>query len=204
MNRIGGDNIINVKLLRKIILLLACISLFFSISIFSDTYGKYLTQVEDESEIKIARWRILVNGDDVRNNSIANSTIKPTFSDNPNISDNVIAPGAEGYFDIEIDGTQADVSFKYEIIAKVNEESAVQDIIITGYQINNGELITEDLESISNIVSAKDTTKNIKVRIFIKWDDSENASMNNEADTNATYSSEAKMDIELKFTQVII
>lgn len=204
MIKIGGDNIINVKPLRKIIFLLGCISLFFSISIFSDTYGKYLTQVEDETEIKIARWRILVNGDDVRNNSIANSTITPTFVNNSNINDNVIAPSAEGYFDIEIDGTQADVSFKYEIIAKVNSESAVQDLIITGYQINGGEIITENLDNISDIVSNKDTTKNIKVRIHIKWDDSESASMDNKDDTNATYSSEAKMDIELKFTQVII
>jgi hypothetical protein len=191
-------------MLKKFRVLLVIASLVVTFCVMSNTYSKYVASSEGNVAMEFARWQLLVNEADITNKTTANFDLNPVIIKNNNVADNKVAPSSEGYFDIEIDGTQADVSFKYEIIAKVNEESAVQDITITGYQINNGEFITEDLESISNIVSAKDTTKNIKVRIFIKWDDSENASMNNEADTNATYSSEAKMDIELKFTQVII
>jgi len=190
--------------LKTFLLLISCLSLFVSINFFVETYGKYVTNLEDETDIKIARWRILVNGDDVRANSTAGTTITPVFIGNENINDNVIAPHAEGYFDLIIDGSDADVSFKYDIDIAVNENSAVKDLIITGYSINDSEKIETNETVLSNVVPLTQDNKIINVRFFIKWDDGENSIMNNEDDTLATMGSNAKLDVSLKFTQVII
>lgn len=183
---------------------MSCFSLFVSISFFTETYGKYLTDIDEETDIKIARWRILVNGTDVRNNSTAKTTITPVFTGNDNIKDNVIAPHAEGYFDLIIDGNDADVSFKYDIKTTVNKNSAVKDLIITGYSINNGEKIKTNESTISNTVPLTQENKTINIRVYIKWDDSDTSAMTNEEDTLATMSSEAKMDVSLTFTQVVL
>lgn len=183
---------------------MSCFSLFISINFFNETYGKYLTDLNEEADIKIARWRILVNGDDVRNNSTANNTITPFFTGNANIKDNVIAPHAEGYFDLIIDGSDADVSFKYNIETKVNKDSSVKDIIITGYSINDGDIIETSESTISDIIPVSQVNKVIHIKVFIKWDDSENSIMTNEEDTNATMGSDAKLDVSLTFTQVVI
>lgn len=203
-NRQERDIIINTKFLRKILILLSCLSLFVSINFFIETYGKYLTDIDEEADIKIARWRILINGDDVRNNSTTGTTITPIFVGNSNIEDNVIAPHAEGYFDLIIDGTDADVSFKYDIAISVSEESSVQDLIVTGYSIDGKEKVETNETTISDTVPLEQENKVISIRVYIKWDDSEDSTMSNEDDTTATMGSDAKMDVNLKFTQVIL
>lgn len=194
-------NIINTKFLQKVLILISFLSLFVSISVFKETYGKYVTDIDESANIKIARWRILINGEDVRNNSTAESVIRPVFAGNNNIQDNVIAPHAEGYFDLIIDGTDADVSFKYEVNIKVSEDSSVQDLIVTGYSVDNNEKIETNEDTISNVVPITQENKLITIRVYIKWDD--NGSMDNDADTLATMTNvDAKMDVSLKFTQM--
>ena len=197
-----GDNIINTSFLKKVLILLSCISLLVTISFFNETYGKYLTNLEDETDIKIARWKILVNGTDVRNNSTTESTITPIFNDNDNIENDVIAPTSEGYFDVVIDGSGADVSFEYSITTTVNDESSVKDLVITGYSINEEEKIETSDSNISNIVPLTQQNKIINIRVFIKWDDSESSTMSNEEDTLATMSDGAKLDVSLSFKQI--
>jgi len=196
-------NIINTKFLQKVLILLSFLSLFVAVSTFKETYGKYVTDIDESTNIKIARWRILINGEDVRNNETTQTTITPVFNDNKHIQDNVIAPHAEGYFDLIIDGSSADVSFKYEVDVSVSEDSSVQDLIVTGYSINNGEKIETNEMNISDTVLLEDS-KLINIRVYIKWDDGDNSSMDNSADTYATINNiDAKMDVSLKFTQVV-
>lgn len=184
-------------------LLLAFFSLFACITTFKETYAKYVSNIDESANIKIARWRILLNGDDIRNSSTAESVITPIFTNNANIKDNVIAPHAEGYFDLIIDGTDADVSFKYDLDIKVNENSSVKDLIVTGYSINNSDIIQEVEGTISNNVLITKENKATTIRVYIKWDDSDDSSMDNKEDTVATISNvDAKLDVSLKFTQL--
>lgn len=198
------DNIINTKFLQKVLILLSFLSLFISVTVFKETYGKYVTDIDESANIKIARWRILINGEDVRNSSTTQTTITPIFMGNDNIQSNVIAPHAEGYFDLIIDGNDADVSFKYDVEVSVSESSSVQDLVVTGYSINDGKKIETNEASISNIVPLIQENKTINIRVFIKWNDEDGCYMDNEADTLATMTNvDAKMDVSLKFTQVV-
>lgn len=191
--------------IKRITLLMACFSLLFTIVTINKTYAKYKTDISGESNINVARWRILVNNQDIRNNSDTKAIITPTLIENENIKEGVIAPTSVGYFDIIIDCSAADVSFSYEIGTAVNATSSVNDIVVTGYSIDDGEVIEIDNDSvISNNVYNKDNVNTISLRVYIKWDDSDTASMNNEADTAATKAenSLAKLDVSLSFKQI--
>lgn len=191
--------------IKRITLLMACFSLLFTIVTINKTYAKYKTDISGESNINVARWRILVNNQDIRNNSDTKAIITPTLMENENIKEGVIAPTSVGYFDIIIDCSAADVSFSYEIGTAVNATSSVNDIVVTGYSIDDGEVIEIDNDSvISNNVYNRDNVNTISLRVYIKWDDSDTASMNNEADTAATKAenSLAKLDVSLSFKQI--
>jgi len=194
-----------VKLSKKINIILACVALLFSLLIIQDTYAKYLTTTSGGANISIARWRILVNEQDIRNNSDITQTITPKFIENEHIANDIIAPLSEGYFDLIIDHSAADVSFEYEISTKVNDDSPVKDIVVTGYSTNGGVITNVDDQdyTITNTVPLSNTDKTITIRVYIKWDDSENATMDNEQDTNATMAgTPAKLDVNLSFKQV--
>lgn len=191
---------------KKITIPLCIICFLLCLFFIEDTYAKYITSTNESASMNIARWRILVNNKDIRENSTTNAVITPIFNGNDNINSGIIAPNSEGYFDLIIDATEADVSFKYKIEISVNQNSPVKDLITTKYIIDNGNEIPleKDNATIENTVLHKDNTKPINIRVYIKWDDSNEATMDNDADTEATkqVDNPAKMDVKLSFTQL--
>ena len=190
---------------KKLTLLITLLSILMCIFFIKDSYAKYMTSRNESTNITVARWRILVNNNDIRSGNTTNTVITPVFNGNDNIAANIIAPTSEGYFDLIIDAREADVSFKYKIEFSVNDSSIVKDLIATKYTINNGEQITLDInnQTIENTVLKINNNDEIKIRVFIKWNDDETASMNNAADTAATATNgSAKMNVNLTFTQV--
>lgn len=199
-------NIRNLKYNQKIKIVLSCISLIICLSFIKDTYAKYITETNGQANIMVAKWKILVNNQDIITNNNITSTITPTFEGNANIKDGVIAPGAVGYFDLLIDPTNTDVTFSYEITTTISEESSVQDLVVTGYSINDEETITftEDQEKIiKNTIFYSEERTTTKIRIYITWQDSETETMDNAADTSATLSTDkqAKATVNIKFIQ---
>lgn len=190
---------------KKIIVPLAIICLLLCIFLIQDTYAKYITTTNESANMTIARWRILVNNKDIRENSTTITTITPVFEGNDNISSGIIAPTSEGYFDLIIDAAEADVSFKYKIEISSSSSSPVKDLVATKYKIDGNEevTLTKDNQVIENTVLHKDNTKPINIRVYIIWDDSENSTMDNYEDTEATKKEDrlAKMDVKLSFIQ---
>mgnify|MGYP000298218590 FL=1 len=191
---------------KKITIPLCIICFLLCLFFIEDTYAKYITSTNESASMNIARWRILVNNKDIRENSTTNAVITPIFNGNDNINSGIIAPNSEGYFDLIIDATEADVSFKYKIEISVNQNSPVKDLITTKYIIDNGNEIPleRDNATIENTVLHKDNTNPINIRVYIKWDDSNEATMDNDADTEATkqVDNPAKMDVKLSFIQL--
>lgn len=191
---------------KKITIPLCIICFLLCLFFIEDTYAKYITSTNESASMNIARWRILVNNKDIRENSTTNAVITPIFNGNDNINSGIIAPNSEGYFDLIIDATEADVSFKYKIEISVNQNSPVKDLITTKYIIDNGNEIPleRDNATIEDTVLHKDNTKPINIRVYIKWDDSNEATMDNDADTEATkqVDNPAKMDVKLSFIQL--
>lgn len=191
---------------NKLKIILALISLMLCITTVQQTYAKYVTSTEAGANMTIARWRILVNDEDIHTGAALANTIVPTFTGTEYIKDGVIAPTSEGYFDLVIDSTNTDLSFTYTINTMVSTESSVSDIKIIAYQLNNGDIInfTGDNHTITGDVLYSNNTPSNTIRVFIKWDDSETNSMNNEADTNASYNAEKNpaLNVNLSFIQL--
>lgn len=195
---------------KKMYFCLFMIGLASSLATISDTYAKYITSTDGDANINIARWKILVNNQDVTQNKELTNVITPVFEGNDNIASNVIAPTAEGYFDILIDASNTDVSLKYEITTSDSEDSSVTDLYISGFSIDEGEkqaATSEDGQvKIENFILHSSEDKDLKLRIFLKWNDDVDAGaeMDNSADTEASQLENglAKINVQVKFIQV--
>ena len=193
-----------MKDLKKLAILLSCISLLICIIFVIQTYAKYTTSISGSSKINIARWDITVNSQAVKTGETLTGKIKPVFAGNEYIAANVIAPTAEGYFDLNIDYSQVDVSFEYTISISVRDKDnnvlgSVVDLLATRYVFNDDPL-TEELFDNTQTITGNVNYENIdpldpsttltKIRIYVMWNDSSdsiiNAVMNNAEDTNAT------------------
>ena len=187
---------------RKHRFLIAFVSLFILISIIQETYAKYLTNASANTNMTIARWNIIVNNQDILNNSDFSNGIKPVFLGSEHIADGILAPLSEGYFDIVVDATNVDVSFNQVITLSHGKDNTVSDLAITGYSVDNGSIISFDKETtFTNEILLSDQTRIHTYRIYVKWLDGENETMDNEKDTEATKSGKASIKVDVSFIQ---
>ena len=193
---------ISKKLILLFIAILFCVIIYFAISI----YAKYLTTTNGNTQMKIANWNISVNNLSIKNNTDISDTIVPVFPGTEHISSNIIAPTVEGYFDLNLDFSAADVSFKYEITSGADENSSVKDLVATGYSINDGEKVEFENynEPISEIIPLSSDIKTRKIRIYIMWNDNaDSQTMDNTADTLSTSSENPVLfHVNISFTQI--
>lgn len=191
--------------IKKWHLVLAICALILCITQIQQTYAKYLDTKEGDTDFTIAKWKILVNQQDITEASTMSSLITPVYIENEHMKEGVIAPEREGYFDLVIDSSNTEVSFRYDISVTSSENSSVNDLIITGYSLNDSEIIpvSDQLNNLSNVIYYTDTNKENKIRIYFKWRDGTGENMNNEADTNASIQGvNAKLKANITFTQI--
>ncbi len=190
---------------KKIFLLLSLLSLFVCLYFVSDTYAKYLTRATAGVNGKIAKWNIVVNDTNVKNNDTLTEVITPVFAGSTHVSPNVIAPTVTGYFDLEIDATDVEVSFTYNIAIARNDD--LRDFIVTGYSVDEGETTSVDTSvetpSISDDILLSDTTRVHKIRVFIGWnDDVDTQELDNAEDTSVTNTLDnVQLTVNLSFIQ---
>ena len=190
-----------MKLNRKITFLLALLALFYCVSLIQSTYAKYLSTADADTNITIARWNILVNNQDISQNSNFSEVLEPTFTGNENIKDGVIAPTATGYFDITIDGSTTDVSFSYDISLSEADDNTVTDLKITKYEID-GHSYTYN-GPISGNILLNDQNRALTVRVYVEWvDQTDDETMTNVDDTTAANSGVAKFKVNVNVIQL--
>ena len=191
------------KVIYLLIGIILCLVVYFSVQI----YAKYLTSAKASSEMAIARWNILVNEISIKTDTDISNSIVPVFEKNENIAENIIAPTSKGYFDLEFDFKDADVSFEYEITTTVDENSSVKDLVTTGYSVDDGEIVefNEYNESIKDTIKLEDNVEKRKIRIYILWnDDEETQQMSNADDTAAAVSENpAILKVNISFKQIV-
>ncbi len=190
---------------RKFRLLLACISLLLLVDMIQDSYAKYVTSAEGETNFTIASWSFLVNQQDVINNSDFSNTIIPVINSNSNIKAGTIAPTSTGYFDITIDSSDVEVAFTETISLSTGASNAVDDLIFTGYTVNSsGSVISFQNQTNPSITVNHSLNEQVTVntyRFFIEWDDSVNATMDNADDVDASVSGNASVAVNINFIQ---
>jgi hypothetical protein len=186
-------------MLKKFKVLIVIASLAITLSLMSNTYSRYVASSEGNVEIEFAKWQLLVNTVDVTSSSTSNISFEPVIETNVNIAKNKVAPSSTGYFDIEIDPTNVDVSFKYTIDLNIDSEK-VPDLMITKYAVLPDNYIEGNALNFSNLVEGKisnvmnyseDGFKKFTLRIYFQWFEGQtetmNETMDDVADTNVGY-----------------
>ena len=190
------------KFLLLVIVLIICVLVYSIIQV----YAKYLSSASGNATMNVARWDIKVNNRSIKYNTDISSVIVPQFPGNNNIAANVIAPTAEGYFDLNFDFSTTDVSFRYDITLSVAPTSSVQDLVATGYSIDNGSIqsFSSTPHTISDTILHSSGITSRNIRVYIKWDDAvATQTMSNAADTLSTKSNDpALYKVDIAFTQI--
>ena len=190
-----------MKTKRKIAFFVALMSLFYCLTFMQDTYAKYLSSATATTNLTIARWNILVNNQDVANNSNFSETISPVFQGSTYIAPDVIAPTAEGYFDITINANNTDVSFSYTISLDTSD-CTIEDLEITKYVFNNTEYTYNGGNIVGNILLT-DVNKSVTYRFFVKWnDDAATEVMNNADDTEVAIDGTSSFGVNVNLIQM--
>lgn len=187
-----------MKVIRNILIITGLLCFIYFLQ---TTYSKYKDNITGATNIDIAGWEIVVNDQSIKNKETLTQNITPVLPGNEYIAENVIAPGAEGYYDIIINCNKVDVDFNYKLTVSTPDD--IKDLIITGYEINPSDdtKINEYENFISEDVDY--TTNKIIIRIHIKWNDDETSTMNNFADTDVAINSESiKINNEIEFNQI--
>lgn len=196
------------KRFRNLIFLTAALLLVVSAYFISQTYAKYISTAGARAQVNIAKWHILVNNTHITSGTNISNTIAPLFPGNEHIREGIIAPTAEGYFDLNLDFVEVDVSFKYEVTIDISALSAVADLDISAYSLDGGSTRIDFTESEKKIEESIPLTSNIgsrSVRVFVSWnDDSSTEIMDNAADTLATTdpNNRAVLNVGIAFTQI--
>ena len=211
----------------RIKILLIFIPLSFLFCFMSNTYSRYVADATGNLKMSFAQWQILINNNDITNNTSSSIVLTPVIEDNNDVKSNKLAPSSTGYFDINIDPSNVDVSFNYNITLKVLNEN-IPDLMITKYAIlnknfdeKNDTITYNDIENniISgsldlkdiNIATSSDEIKNTNfepftIRICFEWYEGENEKMNNEADTliaQNAQNNQLEIEAKIKFEQKI-
>ena len=210
---------------KKIKILLLILSLSLTLSYMSNTYSRYVADATGNVEVLFAKWQILVNDNDITNETTSSIEITPVVDENAHVAEGMIAPSSKGHFDIVINPENVGVSFEYDITLDVLNEN-MPDLMITKYAILDSnfdekkDTITyKDIEnnSINGSLDINDMTvatnsdeistssfEPFTIRICFEWYEGQNEQMNDEADTLIgldALNNELEIEAKIKFEQ---
>lgn len=180
---------------KRICFILLLVSCSLCLSFMSSTYSRYVAGTTGNIDMLFAKWQILVDNQDITNQSNSSITFNPTIESNANVKSNMIAPASKGYFDIEINPSNVDVSFGYNIELDIDNED-IPDLMITRYAIldsdyEEGDTIEYTTLS-TNIISGEllydNTIQNFSfepftVRVYFEWIEGQDEVMDDSDDT---------------------
>ena len=179
---------------RRISFILLLVSCSLCLSFMSSTYSRYVAGTTGNIDILFAKWQILVDNTEIVNQNNSSISFTPVIETNENVKSNTIAPTSKGYFDVDINPENVDVSFSYQIDLAIDNED-IPDLMITKYAIldsnyQEGDVIeytTLSSNTITNDLLFDNTVDNFQfnpftVRIYFEWYDGENEEMDDESD----------------------
>ncbi len=185
---------------RILVFILFCLVFVF---LFQEAYAKYRKYASVQVDNTVAKWNIKINNELIGNKTTLTNHIIPTVVNNNYVKNDVLAPGSLGYFDVDIDATDADVSFTYEINVAKYDIYTIEDLTIYAYSVDD---FSTSTSVTNNIITGtiQHNTASTKVRIYYKWLDDGTDVMNNQTDTTAAITGTSNADILATFhlTQV--
>lgn len=186
---------------KKAFLMMACIWFIITFSVIQTTYAKYVTNLNANANISISYWNILVNNQNITENSDLSAVMSVVLPGSEYAKSDVLVPGSTGYFDLNIDSSQVTVPFTATISTAINEASSLKtDFVVTGYSINGGEII-ELTDTNSFTYSIGSDVSNTLITIYTTWIDD---GLDSTEDTSlGILGGTAILDVNVKFEQTV-
>lgn len=201
----------------KMKFLVVLMSLSITLCLMSNTYSRYVADTTGNVEVSFSKWQILVNENDITDGNTSTINLTPVIEENANVRSNKLAPSSKGYFDIDIDPSNVELSFNYDITLSVLNQD-MPDIMITKYAILDSDYQEGDELSLTviqnnRIQGSLNYNKNVNnfefepmtIRIYFEWYEGNNESMDDEDDTlvgidadNTTLQMQVNMTFEQK------
>lgn len=189
--------------MKKLLPFFALISLIITISVILDSYAIFETDVNSNSEMQLAKWQILVNGDDITGTYNEFSVAQVNWGTNSNVLPGKASPGLSAYFDVFIDPEGTEVSMDYEIhldFLSLNNSEIVLNSVLDR---NNNALEMVDEYTYKGMLSLADIESDVveRIRVSFTWNDNEE---NN--DTDSYYVNQdtfLNIPVSIKFVQHI-
>lgn len=168
-------------------------------------HGIFESGIFRDAVMKIATWKVEINGSVVTNEQKTFSIDDITWNSSDNVLEGKVAPGIDGYFDIIIDPNDTDVSVRYDLIYDMSTLKSINEafVITKVEEINGKKLTLTDKDTYTGIIDLKSTeAKEIyTIRTYIKWEDIET---NNDNDyLLGTSSITFELPIEVNVTQYL-
>ena len=192
-----------LKKSTKIVLFVVAIVAILLSFMGGQAYAKYMSRVTGQGTADIASWSFKVNENEEKLQTIS---LKSTLN-NKTLTNNKIAPGTEGSFQIKLDATGSDVGINY--IVRFNNESQKPTNLKFTYEGKTYNSLIELQEVLTGTINAdaQDKTKALTIGWNWKYETGSTAqeiSANDLVDTeNAKQISNYTFDVIVTGTQVM-
>lgn len=182
--------------------------LFFILTAFliNNTFARYITSLTATSTVEMGRWLILVNNQNIIENSNLSERIIPVFNSNPTyIAEDKIVPTSTGYVTVNINYEEVSVPFEYKISFLQGNSTPLTDFKFTDYSIDGGPAIPVD--NLNSIITGNITPDGITTEhnflLNFAWLDDSSASLDDSKDTAYSRNfDELNLLFNLEFTQL--
>lgn len=177
------------KNLKKSLVILCIIMTILTTILIVNSYAFYVEEAYANNTLKIARWIIKINNQEVTRGTDTSFTLTENdfiVSANSNVKDKRVAPGTNGNFLIVIDPTNTQVSVRFDISidsTKIqNTNIKLVSVSKDDSDTNSVNIIQTDADIYSGIFSLDDIKqgKLLNLKIKFEW---QNIEANNENDT---------------------
>lgn len=188
---------------KKIILLIIAVAVILLSFVGGHSYAKYMSRVEGKGTADIANWNFKVNESEQQIQTIS---LKSTIN-NKTVSNNQIAPGTEGQFEIKLDATGSEVGIDYFI--KFENETQKPTNLKFSYNGKIYNSLTELQQDLPGTINANEQNKIKTIQIGWNWKyetgtTAQEISANDAIDTqNAKQMSNYTFDVLVSGTQVM-
>ncbi len=194
--------------------LAAIISLILTILSLLTTYSRYVTSITAKSYVELGKWLILINNQDITDNSDISSVLTPVFDKSDYIAEGNLVPTSSGSVTIDVNYEGVTVPFSYEISFSSESTPIMKDLKLVSYNIDDGKtILVEDIEIIDSehpspiitgTISPDIATRISTFKLNFAWVDGDGEVFNDVQDTVYTHNvDEIGLRFNMKFTQVI-
>lgn len=188
--------------MKKILIIISSILLIFTSFQVMKSFGVFETIYSEDNDLNIAKWHIYVNNSDLNNTENTFYIDNITYRNNSGVVQGRFAPGVTGEFLLEIDPTDTEVSFEYQLSIDLSDSEysqihvdSIQGINGTNLSLNNG--VYSRVFTLSEIENDKVDT----IKVTFSWD---NNDANNESDSELGISDgDFNIPINISFNQYV-